>query len=207
MKASKRIQWGSFAVTAEHLSPIEKVFLAASFSAVIVLTFPHLALAQSVQDSPLVFEINIPDNLNVTLGDLPMAPNGVDTEKIIKLQEYLKKKNPLLVNYADVLARQYHYRLVLGISFAESNFCKHQIRPNNCWGIGGSELWKMGDDLSEGIMAMNNFLEINPKKSKVKYAQMSFEDMNGLYKKPPKDHWVAYNQAVPSDLTALEESL
>ena len=158
MKASKRIQWGSFAVTAEHLSPIEKVFLAASFSAVIVLTFPHLALAQSVQDSPLVFEINIPDNLNVTLGDLPMAPNGVDTEKIIKLQEYLKKKNPLLVNYADVLARQYHYRLVLGISFAESNFCKHQIRPNNCWGIGGTSPEKY-PTLADGIVRANDLIQ------------------------------------------------
>ena len=158
MKSSIHNQWGSFTVTAAHLTLVEKMFMAASFSAVIVLAFPHLTLAYSVESAPLIFEIDIPNSLNVSIGDLPIASNGVDTEKIIRLQEYLKKKNPLLVNYADVLARQYHYRLVLGISFAESNFCKHQIRANNCWGIGGTNPEKY-PTLADGIVRANDLIQ------------------------------------------------
>jgi len=158
MNASLNGQWGSFTVTTAHLTFVEKMFLAASFSAVMVLAFPHLTLAQSENSAPLVFEINIPNSLNVSIGDLPLASNGVDTEKIIKLQEYLKKKNPLLVNQADVLARQYHYRLILGISFAESNFCKHQIRVNNCWGIGGTRP-EQYETLADGIIRANDLIQ------------------------------------------------
>lgn len=57
--------------------------------------------------------------------------------RIAVLQEYLASKNSPLAPHAEALLKQYHYRLIIGISFAESNFCKHQIRPHNCWGIGG----------------------------------------------------------------------
>ncbi|MDP3993843.1 MAG: hypothetical protein U1C57_02120 [Candidatus Doudnabacteria bacterium] len=145
-------------ITTAHLTLIEKMFLAASFGAVIVLAFPHLTLAYSANSAPLVFEINIPSSLNVSIGNLPLASDDVTAEKVIKLQEYLKKKNPLLVNQADVLARQYHYRLILGISFAESNFCKHQIRANNCWGIGGTKPEQYAT-LADGITRANDLIQ------------------------------------------------
>ena len=65
----------------------------------------------------------------------------------------------------------------------------------------------MGNDLGDGIMAMNRFLNAYPKLSQLKYSQMSFEQMNGLYKQPAAKHWIVNNQIVYNDLTVLEKSL
>jgi hypothetical protein len=87
--------------------------------------------------------------------------------------------------------------------------CKHYpVNKANCWGIGGSNLWYMGSNLGEGILSMNKFLKhLSGNNSKVKYTQMTFKQMNGLYKQPAAQHWVDNNQAVYDDLTAIENSL
>jgi hypothetical protein len=86
--------------------------------------------------------------------------------------------------------------------------CRRYIeRLANCWGVGGSDLWDMGENLGEGVVAMNRFLNVAPMRSSIKYSQMNFEQMNGLYKQPPGDHWVYNNLEVYNELTALEKNL
>jgi len=122
---------------------------------VLVLSLaPHTALAQTVPDyQPFVFEIKNSQNVKITLsslGDAFFADNtaedvqGISHEPIIDprlapLRAYLESKNSPMAPHAEELLKQYHYRLIIGISFAESNFCKRNIRPHNCWGIGGGK--------------------------------------------------------------------
>jgi len=123
------------------------------------------------------------------------------------LKEYLVSKRSPLAEYSATLLQQNNWKKIIALSNAESTMCRRYIEHlANCWGVGGSKLWDMGDNLGEGVVAMNKFLNAAPMRSKVKYSQMNFEQMNGLYKQPPGDHWVYNNLAVYNDLTDLEKS-
>ncbi|OGE77840.1 MAG: hypothetical protein A2751_02225 [Candidatus Doudnabacteria bacterium RIFCSPHIGHO2_01_FULL_46_14] len=120
---------------------------------VLVLSFaPHAAFAQSVPAyEPFVFEIKNSQNVKIALSDLDniifgdeLARENMEHEpkvdpRAAPLREYLKSKNSPMAEHAEELLKHYHYRLIIGISFAESNFCKRNIRPHNCWGIGGGK--------------------------------------------------------------------
>lgn len=144
MKASKQVHWGSITVTRDRLSFLDRLFLGASLAGVLIWCFPHISFAQTATAPPLLFEINNLDNstlpkedylAQVLAADIPPKPIDPRAEP---LRAYLLSKKSPLSNQAEVLLEQYHYRLILGIAFAESNFCKYQVTPNNCWGIGGS---------------------------------------------------------------------
>lgn len=126
----------------------------------------------------------------------------------ISLKRYLVKRNSPLADYSSVLIKQNNWKKIVALSNAESSMCRrYPVDKSNCWGVGGASLWDMGDDLGEGVVSMNKFLNNHPTRSKVKYSQMDFTIMNGLYKQPPADHWVYNNQIIYDDLTALERSL
>lgn len=125
-----------------------------------------------------------------------------------RLAIYLQLYRSPLADYAEVLAKQPHWKQIVALANAESTLCRNYPQKTaNCWGVGGSDLWTMGENLGEGIMSMNNFLENHPKRSPVKYAQMTFEQMNGLYKQPPKDHWVFNAKSIYEELATLEQEL
>lgn len=164
MRAIRSVQWGSFSVSVDSLSFLDRVYIGAALTGILMLTFPHVTLAQTVNEAPLVFEINELSVLDepradylsrVLAEDIPPIPPD---PRIANLEEYLQSKKSPLAAKAEVLLEQYHFRLVIGISFAESNFCKHQIRPNNCWGIGGGYP-ESYPTLADGITRANNLIE------------------------------------------------
>lgn len=164
MKALKSVRWGSVTITMDSLSFLDRVFVGVALAGVLMWVFPHVTLAQTVNDAPLLFEIN-----NVTAVTMPPedylarvlaegVPQIPPDPRIEKLEEYLTSKKSPLTKEAEVLLKQYHFRLIIGVSFAESNFCKHQIRPNNCWGIGGGYP-ESYPTLADGITRANNLIE------------------------------------------------
>jgi hypothetical protein len=125
-----------------------------------------------------------------------------------EVKEYLQARNSPLANYASTLIQLNNWKKIIALSNAESSFCKKYPKDKaNCWGIGGSNLWYMGSNLGEGIVTMNNFLNAFPNNSKLKYSQMTFQQMNGLYKQPPKQHWIDNNVSVYNDMIHIENNL
>jgi hypothetical protein len=124
------------------------------------------------------------------------------------LKKYLQSKRSPLAEYSATILQQNNWKKIVALSNAESSLCRKYIEDtSNCWGVGGSNLWDMGDNLGEGVVAMNKFLNTAPAKSKVKYSQMNFDQMNGLYKQPARDHWVYNNLEIYNELTALEKNM
>ncbi len=140
--------------------------------AVVMSSFaPISATAQSVPDyQPFVFEIKNSENVKITLsslGDIIFTDNGeveglshepIIDPRLAPLRAYLESKNSPMAPYAEHLLKQYHYRLIIGISFAESNFCKIQIRIRNCWGIGGTRPESYAS-YEEAITRANNLIQ------------------------------------------------
>lgn len=113
---------------------------------------PTPALAQTVPNyQSFVFEIKTSENAKITLaslGEVIFSENADTTSeehepkidpRVEPLKQFLASKNSPMAEHAEELLQNYHYRLIIGISFAESNFCKRNIRPHNCWGIGGGK--------------------------------------------------------------------
>jgi len=137
---------GSIDVTAfGRLSAVEKLFISASLIGVLSWSLaPHAAMAQSVPDyKPFVFTISLTDIDEIIFGkdlvEAELAHEPLIDPRVQPLREYLASKNSPMTPHAEELLKNYHYRLIIGISFAESNFCKRNIKPHNCWGIGGGK--------------------------------------------------------------------
>lgn len=125
-----------------------------------------------------------------------------------KVRTYLEQQGSPMAEYASTLITLRNWKKIVALANAESSMCRN-YRPDtaNCWGVGGTNLWDMGGNLGEGMIAMNHFLNKNPLRSSLKYSQMSFERMNGFYKQPPADHWLDNNLVVYNDLVAIEKGL
>ena len=125
-----------------------------------------------------------------------------------EVQAYLAEQGSPLAPYASTLVTLRNWKKIVALANAESTLCRnYPVTKANCWGVGGPNLWDMGDNLGQGIVAMNHFLNKYPRGSTVKYSQMSFARMNGLYKQPPADHWVNNGQTVYDQLSAIEAAL
>ena len=125
-----------------------------------------------------------------------------------KVRSYLQTQKSPLANYADVLVTTKNWKKIVALSNAESSMCRnYPTSKANCWGVGGSDLWDMGNTLSDGIITMNKFLNNYPLKAKTKYAQMSFKQMNGLYKQPAAAHWLYNVQSVFDELSEIEKGI
>jgi hypothetical protein len=125
-----------------------------------------------------------------------------------QVREYLARQNSPLADYVPTLLSLNNWKKIIALSNAESGFCRYYpVKKANCWGIGGSNLWYLGSNLKEGIISMNLFLNTYPNRSALKYSQMTFKQMNGLYKQPAASHWVINNQVIYDDLTAIENTL
>src|SRR6185436_4638665 len=110
--------------------------------------------------------------------------------------------------YANVLVSVSNWKQIIALANAESTLCRnYPVAKSNCWGVGGAKLWDMGSNLGDGILSMNQFLTMYPRNSNVKYAQMTFKQMNGLYKQPAANHWLYNAQSVYDDLTSLEKNI
>lgn len=166
MSTTALSEWGSINVSLDQMSFWDKLFIICSLAGVLVLSFPHIVSAQVIQETPLIFQVN---EVNLAqfggtqrnylaealAGNIPPI---VEDPRVVLLRTYLESKKSPLAAEAEILLNQYHYRLIIGISFAESNFCKIQIRPNNCWGIGGGNP-ESYETLSDGIIRANNLIQ------------------------------------------------
>lgn len=166
MKVQSLVLWGSIDLPKDRLSLLDRLFISTALAGILLWAFPHMTAAQVVSETPLVFKINeFPQNqlagngqnylAQVLAPDLPPVP--IDP-RLESLKNYLESKNSPLAAESEILLKQYHYRLIIGISFAESNFCKKQIMPNNCWGIGGTRP-ESYPSLADGIIRANNLIQ------------------------------------------------
>jgi hypothetical protein len=74
------------------------------------------------------------------------------------LEKYLKAKNSPLADHVAAISEQSQWKLIIGISRAESSFCKHQV-TNNCWGIGGAWNMKGYKNFDQAVTDVNRILE------------------------------------------------
>lgn len=173
----------------------------------LVWTYPHAALGAQKQDSsklkPLVFDIKQKEELQRTFGKtLKESPHSKLTAS---LKSYLTAKKSPLANCTETILAQKNWKKILSLANAESGLGKRfPESTNNLWGVGGSNLWVMGDTMCEAIPTMNEFLANNPRRSAVKYQDMPIERMNGVYKQPAANHWVVNNNVILRDLSELE---
>lgn len=138
-----QITWGTIAVNTKIAKLIDHIFIALTVVGILTLSFPHYAAATTVQDyQPLSFEVS-----DLAAAQAPQI-ESVETETAVVLElapdprieilrGYLLSKKSPAAGYAEDILKNDKYLLLVGISFAESNFCKKNIRPYNCWGIGG----------------------------------------------------------------------
>ena len=199
-----------------------KLFLFLFLLSLFVTIVPHTTLAALIlvpKTQPFIF-----DGSDMTWQD-EMDQKGVDYTQqyflarrqkdalqharlVAAVQKYLVHEGSPLSDYAEVLVSLKNWKQIVALSNAESSMCRnYPVNIANCWGVGGSSLMDFGDNLGEGIVAMNQFLNANPRRSNLKYAQMSFDQMNGLYKQPAREHWLYNNQAVYDELAAIEKSI
>lgn len=205
------------------LSQCHKLIVLLVIVSLLGLTLPHQTLAQektNLNDGLIFITGDHIDYMDELRNELVKETQNKLTEQRLRkelerkqlltasLQRYLNSYNSPLAVAAPTLINLKNWKKIVALSAAESSLCrKYPVGKANCWGVGGAELWDFGSNLHEGVIAMNKFLETHPKRSKIKYAQMSFEKMNGLYKQPAADHWLNNNQSVYDDLVELEEKL
>ncbi len=100
------------------------------------------------------------------------------------LRDYLAiQKSPLAEDDAalDALLRARNMKMILAISFVESNMCKKQIY-NNCSGIGGSKI-RQYPDFSGWVDDFDDLLER-------RYKDLPVEKFLGYYVQPGSQNWV-----------------
>ncbi|HTL39208.1 MAG TPA: hypothetical protein VL306_00120 [Methylomirabilota bacterium] len=126
---------------------------------------------------------------------------------ILEVQAYLEDQHSPLAEYTSTLITLRNWKQIVALANAESSLCRnYPVSLSNCWGVGGSSLWDMGDNLGQAVVKMNHFLNQNPR-GPVKYSEMGFDQMNGLYKKPAAEHWYNNAQTVYDDLANIENNL
>lgn len=202
-RSRRQIQWGSITVSLDNLSLSDRLFVGACLLGVLLWMFPHVTLAQTVEATPLVFEVNNLEFLANPQEDYlarflaaEISTQPIDP-RVELMQAYLAIKDSPLAGEAETLLKQYHFRLILGIAFAESNFCKIQIAPNNCWGIGGSNP-ESYETLSDGIMRANGLIQ--------KYQDLGMTTpkwMRDSWVGWPNDNWILAVEQITQELEAL----
>lgn len=104
-----------------------------------------------------------------------------------KLQNYLaSKRSPLAKDdlALDALLHAKNMKMILGISFVESNFAQHCV-DNNCSGMGVAPehpSWQKFKSLANWIIAFDQLLER-------RYKNWTPEEMLGIYVYPGTDNW------------------
>lgn len=218
-------------------SASEKVPAIVTLVAVMTWVFypaTHLKAANSLQTTgnrALVFEVknlpatytvasentdqNVSNNpqvqvANLSYKELLSANMGQITKDAYKeqLRSYLTQRRSPFAQCVDLLVELPTSDKILALANAESAMGRRAPHGlHNYWGIGGSRLWKMGNNVCEGIQSMDNFLHEYPRRAAVKYKDMSFVDMCGIYKQPcpgkANHHWVKNNNVIISDLQRL----
>lgn len=118
-------------------------------------------------------------------------------ELIAQIKSYLEKKGSPFADVTPYLLKQKHWRLAIGISAIESQFCTKKLYLN-CWGIGGDSAYRHYNSLEEGIEDFDNLIERRQARGK----WLTVESMNCSYVVPCNRNWV---RVVNSTLKDLDE--
>lgn len=224
MDIVRTITFAHLKATLSSLKPKQKFFLSIFLLALILNLIPHRTSAFTIKAPTatkpiLVFDRDDKSYLAImdAIKDTYLNQRAHEQKRLeavrrgkltIKVQTYLENKNSPLAEYAPVLLSVKNWKRIVALANAESTLCRtYPKQLANCWGVGGADLWDMGDDLGDGVLEMNRFLTDYPKRSPVKYAQMTFKQMNGLYKQPAAAHWLYNVQTIYDDLVAIENSM
>lgn len=126
----------------------------------------------------------------------PTPEDNANKERKEKLRDFLASYGSPLAKEDSALnaflsAR--NMKMMLAISFVESNMCKRQLY-HNCSGIGGSKMRKY-DNFAGWIKDFDDLLER-------KYKGLAVEDFIGYYVQPGSQNWV---DGVYQILDALKE--
>jgi hypothetical protein len=218
------ITFAQFKATHTSLRPKQKIFLSIFLLAIFLNLFPNQTHAFTIKAPTaakpiLVFDSsdksyqNVIDYINN--GWLNRAENEKAREEAVqkgrlavRLHAYLTDRRSPLADYSGVLVSVKNWKQIIALANAESSMCRtYPEKLANCWGVGGAQLWDMGQTLGDGVLEMNKFLGNYPLRSKVKYSQMTFNQMNGLYKQPAAAHWLYNVQSVYDDLVAIENNI
>jgi len=207
------------------LKPKQKFFFIIFLLSLTLNVWPHQAYASFQIPSyeklsgPMIFDMsdksyqNWLDSLNRKIAiiqeEQKISAEVLKHQKLIfELKQYLESQKSPLANYASTLVTVKNWKQIIALSNAESSMCRnYPVSKANCWGVGGANLWDMGNNLGDGIIVMNRFLNQYPLRSSTKYAQMSFKQMNGLYKQPAAAHWLYNVQSTFDELSALESGI
>ena len=224
MDIVRTMTFGHLKATLATLKPKQKFFIQIFLLALILNLIPNETHALTIKAPTARKPILVFDTSDTTYKDLIAAYNATFQKKqknesvrkeafkrgqlTIKLKTYLNAQRSPLAEHADVLVSVKNWKKIVALANAESTMCrKYPVPTANCWGVGGSNLWDFGSNLSDGIIGMNKFLNQYPKRSNVKYSEMTFNQMNGLYKQPAAKHWLYNAQSVYDDLSILEKSI
>lgn len=157
------------------------------------------------QKTPLLSVVSEPDSVSLAMQVLTDPAEAYESdsdvpENILKrrefLQAYLSSKKSVLANHVDTLSLQSQWKLIVGISRAESSFCKRHA-GNNCWGIGGAWNLKKYQTYDEAIIDVNRILE----SFYVGYGLNTPKKMVNKWVGNPSDNWVS---AVQDELNAMK---
>lgn len=202
----------------------QKFFLLVFLLSLFLNLIPHETYAFQIKaptasQAILVFDMNDKSYQDVIDSWNTILSNDYNHEKTraqavrqgqltVKVTQYLKEQNSPLANYSQVLTSVKNWKQIVALANAESSLCRnYPVTKANCWGVGGASLWDFGNNLGDGILAMNQFLAKYPLRSPLKYSQMTFKQMNGLYKQPAAAHWLYNAQSTYDDLSVIEKSL
>lgn len=112
-----------------------------------------------------------------------------------KIRIFLEEKKSPFAEFADTIAAQPHWQLILAISFAESTLGK-KCADNNCSNIGvkpGHSMWRTYPSLKEWVVDFNSLLER-------RYKDWTLEDMCGVYVKPCNTNWMLATTQILGEL-------
>lgn len=112
-----------------------------------------------------------------------------------KIRLFLEERGSPFAEFADTIAAQPHWQLILAISFAESTLGK-KCSDNNCSNIGvkpGHSMWRTYPSLKEWVIDFNSLLER-------RYKDWTLEDMCGVYVKPCNSNWMLATTQILGEL-------
>jgi hypothetical protein len=134
--------------------------------------------------------------------DEPLGPKISQEESELTtrakfLEEYLTKRKSPAAPYAESIAAQPQWKLIVGIMRAESQWCKkHVTSTKNCFGVGGAWNLRVYDSYPEAFADMNRLLETKY----IKYGLDTPEKIVGKYVGHQSPNWVS---AVKEELNNL----
>src|SRR3989338_10181222 len=143
------------------LSSKHKLILITILVSLVSIIIPHESVAAQQQpaEQQLLFVLN--DHQEFLLTAQAEALDKFRSEQIekeirrqnrlaAKLESYLRSKRSPLAEYSLVLVHTKNWKKIIALSNAESNMCRRYPESTaNCWGVGGANLWDMGDNLGE----------------------------------------------------------